>query len=162
MLITLIPEFTPDLDVNNRRFGPLAEFIGARGYAKLVPHRYGLRKQDWHRLRIWNVFFFSHIPFVGTIPRALVLLFPLFAIAAIANIVSEQVILWLLFAYIGMSISDCLHVGADIIYSFIKGKVAFKEMSKWYWYTRRSRGGRRHQGYSWKNKPRSKESDTWS
>ena len=156
MAVTIVPEMGPDLDVNNRRFGALAEFIGLRGYAKLVPHRYGLRKRHWHNLRVWNIFFFSHVPFAGTIPRALILAFPVFAIAMITNNVSLGVFSWLLFIYIGMGVSDTLHVLADIGYSFVRGKASFKEVDKGYWMRRRNRGNKRYN-----KKPRTQKPDTW-
>ena len=47
ILVTLIPVFTPDLDINTRKFGGFGEFFGLKAYAQTIPHRYGLSKKNW-------------------------------------------------------------------------------------------------------------------
>jgi uncharacterized metal-binding protein len=140
ILITLLPEFTPDLDVNHRRFGVISEFIGLKAYAKLVPHRHGLRKRHWSRLRIWNIFFFSHIPFAGTLLRTALLVLPMLFLVLVFELFYPEVFEGMLFIWLGMSVSDTIHTIADKLYSMIKKKRGFKEADKAYWQQRKNRG----------------------
>ena len=111
--ITLIPEFTPDLDINARHFGWLGEFMGLKAYSTLVPHRYGMREKHWSRLRIWNIFFLSHVPFLGTSLRTILLLIPLSIVLLLYQWWSPSLLTMLIFLWLGMSYSDIWHVVAD-------------------------------------------------
>lgn len=131
ILATLIPEMTPDLDVAHRRFGWLGEFVGLRGYAKVIPHRWGMRKRHWSRLKVWNLFLFSHLPFIGTFPRTLVVLLPALLVMMIFSWVPAGLLEMMLWLWVGMSYSDCWHVVADLIVS------DWKEMRREFWGKRR-------------------------
>lgn len=160
VLITLIPEFTPDLDISHRKFKYFGEFIGLRAYANIVPHRYGTKpkhwqelaennkrkktvfdRKHWSRLRIWNIFFFSHIPFIGTLLRTLLLCLPLAVLAMLLwQWLGTTIGSWLpmlpayfLYLWLGMSWSDVWHVAADRPWSKHGDK---KEMSREFWYGR--------------------------
>jgi uncharacterized metal-binding protein len=130
-IITYLPQFGPDLDINTRRFGVIGEFFGLKAYAKIVPHRYGFRKRHWTRLRIWNIMILSHIPFLGTFLRALILLLPLSLTFILFDLWLPQVLRVALFVWLGMSYSDIWHVVADLIVS------DFKETKKDYWRRRK-------------------------
>jgi uncharacterized metal-binding protein len=131
ILITWFPEMGPDLDINSRHFGAIGGFIGLKAYAEVVPHRYGFRKRHWLRLRIWNVFLLSHIPFIGTIPRTLILLLPISLFFILFNLWLPEILRTAIFIWLGMSYSDVWHVLADLIASDLK------EMRKDYWRQRK-------------------------
>lgn len=141
VLVTLIPEFTPDLDISHRKFKGLGEFIGLKSYAKIVPHRYGVGKKHWTRLRIWNIFFFSHIPLVGTLLRTVLLCLPLLLLGMLLwAYLSSTIASWLpylavyfLYLWWGMSWSDLWHVVADRPWSKHGDR---REMSRDFWYGR--------------------------
>lgn len=135
--VTLFPDFTPDLDVSTRRFGVLGEFLGFKTYARLVPHRAGLRAQHWSRLRVWNVFLLSHIPILGTLPRTVMLYLPAILVFLLLNLPFDWLIYSFPFVWAGMSYGDVWHVGPDIAVS------DFKEMYKGFWRKRRVHGGRK-------------------
>jgi hypothetical protein len=134
VLVTLITEYTPDLDVAHRHFGWLGNFIGLRAYAEFVPHRFGLRKRHWSRLRVWNLFMFSHLPLFGTLPRAFLLFLPI----TLLFLLFDWDLEWLIYAFIpvwmGMSYSDLWHSGADLV----TGKL--RETNRSFWRKRGSHG----------------------
>lgn len=138
ILATLIAEYTPDLDVKHRRFNWLGNFIGLRAYAELVPHRLGLRKKHWSRLRVWNLFMFSHLPFIGTLPRSILLCLPVCLLFMLFGLSLEWLINYFVFLWLGMSYSDCWHVGADILTSDIK------ETKRSFWRKRSYARGKSH------------------
>ena len=111
--ITLIPEFTPDLDINARHFGWLGEFMGLKAYSTLVPHRYGMREKHWSRLRVWNILFLSHVPLLGTLLRTLILLVPIGVIYILLQLSIPELPIIITFLWLGMSYSDIWHVVAD-------------------------------------------------
>lgn len=143
--LTVIPELTPDLDISTREFNSLGEFIGLKSYAKIVPHRYGVGKKHWSRLRIWHIFLFSHIPLAGTLLRTFLVTLPLLLLAMLFGITNEG--FWksagwyFLFLWLGMSWSDCWHVLSDLIVS------DFKEMKREVWYGKRTEQRRLWQKY---------------
>lgn len=106
----------PDLDLHHR-LGKLGDLIGASYYRDLVPHRAGLRKKDW-KYRLQNIFLFSHLPVLGTIPRFLIALLPLAATLLIFNLNLQ--IEPLLLIFLGMALSDTLHIIMDISWSFLR------------------------------------------
>lgn len=134
IMVTYIPALTPDLDVDTRRFGVYGEFIGLRAYAKIVPHRHGLKKRHWHkyRFRIWNMFLFSHVPIVGTLPRTIILLMPLTILLLATGLIDWWYGKFVLLLWLGMSISDTAHVIADLFTS------DFKEMRQSFWRGRKA------------------------
>lgn len=134
ILVTLITEYTPDLDVSRRRFGWLGNFIGLRAYAEFVPHRFGLRKRHWSRLRVWNLFMFSHLPVFGTMPRCILLFLPLTLLFLLFSWDLESLLYGFIPVWMGMSYSDTWHVGADILSSDIK------ETKRSFWRKRGSHG----------------------
>lgn len=127
--VTWIPALTPDLDINTRHFGAYGEFIGLKAYAQLIPHRFGLRKKHWqkYRFRIWHMFAFSHIPFLGTLPRTALLLLPITILLLATGLIGWWYGKFVLLLWLGMSISDMAHVIADIITS------DYKEMRRDFW-----------------------------
>lgn len=110
----------PDLDLHHK-LGFLGDLIGATMYKKLVPHRAGLRINHW-RFHRWRLLFFSHVPFIGTLPRfVMALILPLiFALMVAPQSIAQfgQLLLWI---YLGMSFSDALHVVADVVVSGYSG-----------------------------------------
>lgn len=134
--LTVLPELTPDLDISTRKFSPLQQFLGLESYAKLVPHRYGVGQKHWSRLRIWHIFFFSHMPLIGTLLRTLLCTLPLLLLAMLFGITNPgfwQSVGWYwLSLWLGMSWSDCWHVGADLLVS------DFKETGRELWYGRKT------------------------
>lgn len=129
MAITLIPALTPDLDINARKFGVIGEWLGLKTYADLIPHRFGLRRKHWrkYRFRIWHTFAFSHIPFLGTLPRTIILMFPVGIIVLALSWFDVELVWMFLFVWLGMSYSDTWHTVADVIVS------DYKEMRRGYW-----------------------------
>lgn len=130
ILVTLVVEYTPDLDVAHRHFGWLGNFIGLRAYAEFVPHRFGLRKRHWSRLRVWNLFMFSHLPCIGTISRTVLLFLPFTLLFLLFGWDIEWLVASFVPVWMGMSYSDLWHVGADILSSDIK------ETRRSYWRNR--------------------------
>jgi len=131
ILVTLLPELTPDLDINHRRFGVLGEFLGLRTYAKLVPHRFGLRQKHWSRLKIWHIFMFSHIPLLGTLPRFLMLCLPVGMVMLVFSYHPSWLLRFLILMWFGMSLSDTGHVIADVLTR------DFKEFNRKFWGNRK-------------------------
>lgn len=130
--VTLLPEMTPDLDISTRKFGVIGEFIGLKTYAQLIPHRYGTGKKHWTRLKLWHIFLFSHLPFIGTGLRTLLCTLPLAVVLVFFGVDSpefwSQAGWYLLWLWLGMGWSDTWHVAADLIVS------DFKETKREYWY----------------------------
>ena len=129
--VTWFPEMSPDLDINRRRFGPIGEFFGLRTYARLIPHRYGFQKRHWSRLRIWNIFLLSHIPFLGTLPRTILLLLPMSVILVLFDLWLGEFVVLAFFLWLGMSYSDIWHSIADLAVS------DFKAARKVFWRRRK-------------------------
>lgn len=126
-MATMVPELTPDLDVAHRRFGSLGEVLGFKAYAELVPHRAGMRKKHWSRLKVWNVFFLSHVPILGTLPRAMMVILPLSILFLIFDWNLSLLGEILLGLWIGMSWSDLWHLIADVLSGDLK------EISRSFW-----------------------------
>lgn len=108
----------PDLDITTNRLG-LVKYLGFESYRKLVPHRFGLAKRHWNS-SIKNVLFFSHFPFIGTILRTILLLLPIVVVLLFCSSIQLLDARFLLFLYLGMALSDTLHIVADILYSGFK------------------------------------------
>lgn len=134
ILVTLIPEFTPDLDHSARRFNSVGKFLGLKVYSEIVPHRYGLGKTHWTRLRIWQLFFFSHLPGIGTLPRTLILLMPLAIVMLAFTYIPITLLPYIFYLWLGMSLSDTFHVVADLI------TTDFKQLKREYWQGRKEYG----------------------
>lgn len=116
--ITATYYINPDLDITTNRLG-LVKYLGFESYRKLVPHRFGLSKRHWNS-SIRNVLFFSHFPFIGTILRTILLLLPITVILLFCSAIQLLDIRFLLFLYLGMALSDTLHIVADVLYSGFK------------------------------------------
>lgn len=116
--ITATYYINPDLDITTNKLG-LVKYLGFESYRKLVPHRFGLAKRHWNS-SIKNVLFFSHFPFVGTILRTLLLLLPITVVLLLCSAIHFLDIRFLLFLYLGMALSDTLHIVADVLYSGFK------------------------------------------
>ena len=108
----------PDLDITTNRLG-LVKYLGFESYRKLVPHRFGLSKKHWNG-SIKSVLLFSHIPFIGTILRTILLLMPVVILLLFCSSIHILDIKFILFLYLGMSLSDTIHIIADILYSGFK------------------------------------------
>lgn len=130
--VTYWPQWGPDLDHNRRRFGVLGRFMGLEAYSKLIPHRAGLRKKHWTRLNVWNIMLLSHIPWLGTAPRTLLLLLPTLLILLLFGWWWDYLFLWVWWLWLGMGYSDLWHVAADII----TGDLKEAKRSYWYGYER--------------------------
>jgi len=113
-------EMTPDLDISKRQFGVIGELMGLKAYAKLVPHRAGLRKRHWTRLKIWHVLLFSHIPWLGTLIRTTLLLLPLGLLLLLFGWYLPQLPQMAIGLWIGMGWSDLWHTVVDVIMSDLK------------------------------------------
>lgn len=113
--ITATYYINPDLDITTNRLG-LVKYLGFESYRKLVPHRFGLSKKHWNG-SIKNVLLFSHIPFIGTILRTILLLIPVIILLLFCSSIQLLDIKFLLFLYLGMALSDTGHIVADIVYS---------------------------------------------
>lgn len=134
--------FNPDLDIH-QRLGPLGKLLGLEAYKILIPHRFGLKREHWEPVKsegnrkwyklseritpIWRVFLFSHIPFLGTLPRCILLVAPFVVTLLLVDSIEALKGSWLLWLWLGMSYSDIFHTLADIITS------DFKKMAKGYW-----------------------------
>jgi len=111
----------PDMDIRIND-SKLARAFGIETYRKAIPHRSGLKAKNWKLLwrKPWAIFFFSHIPFVGTLPRLalliLALIFPVLALGQ-EELLSLPV---LFFLWLGMSLSDTVHALADLYWSWYK------------------------------------------
>lgn len=105
----------PDLDITTNRLG-IARNFGFETYRKLVPHRFGLSSKHWQK-SIGSVLFFSHFPFVGTVLRWVLAILPVIIVLLFFDSLALLSIRLLFYIYIGMAISDLLHIIADIIYS---------------------------------------------
>lgn len=116
--ITATYYINPDLDITTNKLG-LVKYLGFESYRKLVPHRFGLAKRHWNT-SIKNVLFFSHLPFIGTIIRTVLLLLPIIILLLFCSSVQLLDIRFIVFLYLGMSLSDLLHILADILYSGFK------------------------------------------
>lgn len=122
ILLTLMA--SPDLDIHNSA-GVLGEFIGFDTYKMLVPHRAGLRKRHWTRLRLWQIALLSHIPWLGTAIRTLMIWFMPLMIALLLGWRPDReqaglIISLLFWCWVGMGWSDLFHVAGDIIDSDLK------------------------------------------
>ncbi len=111
--VTLLPYFTPDLDIGWRKFNVLGEFIGLAAYARMVPHRYGARRKHWSRFRIWDIIFMSHVPLLGTLLRTLLILQFVVPVGLLLDMSWLQIGLQALWFWLGMSLSDLGHLIAD-------------------------------------------------
>lgn len=105
----------PDLDITTNRLG-IVKHLGFESYRKLVPHRFGLSSRHWHK-SIGSVMFFSHFPLIGTVIRTVLVLLPLIVVMLFTDSLALLSIKFILFVYLGMALSDTLHIIADIIYS---------------------------------------------
>lgn len=138
--VTLMPEFTPDLDTlirgdsKSKLKDSVRRLLGLTAYSQLIPHRYGLGKRHWTRFRIWHIFMFSHIPGLGTLPRTAILLLPLALVLLAFSLNPLPILPYILFLWLGMSWSDTWHVVADIL------TTDFKVMKREYWYGRSTQG----------------------
>lgn len=119
----------PDLDITTDRLG-LVKYFGFETYRKLVPHRFGLRLKHWKRIgdsdspernniagSISKVMFFSHFPFIGTVMRTVLVLLPVLTLLLLFDSVSMLNLRFILMLYIGMALSDTLHIIADVFWS---------------------------------------------
>lgn len=90
-------------------------------YKEAISHRRGLRKQHWRKMKWWEVFTFSHLPYTGTLLRFIPVM-TLMLIAALAlELPPYLTTLLVLSVFNGLGISDTLHVLADIITSEVHG-----------------------------------------
>lgn len=121
----------PDLDIRHR-LGGVGNAIGLDAYQKLIPHRAGLYEKNWRNFGKrdwWKLFFFSHIPFLGTLPRTLIVVVPALAVFLMFSILQHFPWYGLMWVYLGMGYSDTWHVVADIIVSDYKRGRKWKQDS---------------------------------
>lgn len=128
ILLTL--KVNPDLDIHNH-LGILGNIVGFDEYKKVIPHRAGLRPKDWQKLfgssprgerpaQPWQIALFSHLPWLGTAPRTLMLLAPLVLTLAMFDLHGFLDPNWLLWLWQGMAISDLAHSTADLVDTYQK------------------------------------------
>lgn len=109
--LTLAPQLTPDLDVNGRKFGWVGELIGMNSYAKAIPHRFGMHKKHWRKPE--SILLMSHVPLFGTLFRVIMLGTPAVILALLTGIDISGMMYYVIFVWLGMSLSDLFHVIAD-------------------------------------------------
>ncbi len=110
----------PDADIS-QRLGQLGVIIGLEAYEKEAPHRGGLRKSLWRKKGWTKYLLMSHVPILGTIPRALLCLIPCFILCLMAGVGIAQ-FAWLAWWFlVGMAYSDLWHEVADILATAFKG-----------------------------------------
>lgn len=86
-------------------------------YKEAVTHRRGLYRKNWNKVKWWDLFFFSHLPYAGTVLRFIPVLL-LWMIAGMAlGLSGTWIAIAALLLYNGMAISDTLHIVADICVS---------------------------------------------
>lgn len=113
----------PDMDIRaNQTY--FAKMTGLAAYERFIRHRSGMYARHWRGVwkQPWKVFFFSHAPFFGTIPRWL--LFPVLPLLLGCWMSGTWDFLnWPILGMIlvGMSWSDLWHVISDRISSEVKG-----------------------------------------
>lgn len=113
--------FNPDMDTAGEN-DPILEMFGLNSYQEGVVHRRGLRLKDWKGLpkKPWSIFWFSHLPLIGTLPRFLLLTMPI-AVVFLMTGLFEHLTAIMIFSFLfGMSTSDAVHVLADITWSAIR------------------------------------------
>jgi uncharacterized metal-binding protein len=126
---------SPDLDITTNKLG-LAKYLGFETYRKLIPHRFGLSLKDWRRKKsvhddqktkiaesIPKVFLFSHIPLIGTVIRTVLVLLPWVITLLLFNRLEYISFVFVTYIYLGMALSDTLHIIADIFWSSVRRKL---------------------------------------
>lgn len=111
--------FNPDMDIAASDSW-ITDALGLDAYRSEIGHRAGLRKKDWATIKHnpLTIFMMSHLPFFGTLPRFIPALFVLILLSSIIPIHA-----WVYIGvYIGMGLSDTVHVAADVIWSSVKRK----------------------------------------
>ena len=131
--------FDPDLDLRHR-LGYVGNAMGLDLYQRIVPRRAGITSRSWRdfsKRDWWKLFLFSHIPFLGTIPRTIIVILPflmLFLVLSMVDTFPWYGVLWL---WLGMSYSDVWHVAADLVTSDFKRRTRNKDEEKWNRLTRK-------------------------
>lgn len=124
--------FDPDLDLRHR-LGYVGNAIGLELYQKIVPHRAGITSKSWREFSKkdwWRLFLFSHLPFLGTLPRLLILVTLTAPIYLAFSMIERYPIYGILWLYLGMSYSDVWHSLADLFTSGWKQRVKKKDKYK--------------------------------
>lgn len=135
--LTVATYITNDLDLYNP-LGGVGEFLGFGTYKRTVTHRAGLRLKDWKRLFIpsektgqrmtpWQLVFFSHLPWIGTLMRTILCFLPVLVLLLMFQLHVYLNPAWVIWLWNGMGIQDAAHSLADLIDSSI-----FKEISPGY------------------------------
>lgn len=108
----------PDLDIHNHT-GKLGEMLGFKQYKDLIPHRAGMNPKHWQGQKWPAIFAMSHIPWLGTLPRLVILILPVLLGMMILEVQDRQiwtyaltVLSWL---WVGMGLSDLGHWAVDWI-----------------------------------------------
>jgi len=113
--------FNPDMDIAGGE-SKISEALGIEMYRQQIVHRSGLRARDWYYAlrQPWRLLFFSHLPFIGTLPRFALLV--LFLTLPVLLFSLEKYVTFpaLFFLWLGMSLSDSGHTLADLIFSWLK------------------------------------------
>lgn len=124
--------FDPDLDLRHR-LGYFGNAIGLELYQKMIPHRAGITSRSWREFSKkdwWKLFFFSHLPLLGTLPRLLIIVALTAPIYLLFSAIDRYPFYGILWLYLGMSYSDVWHSCADLVVSGWKQKFNKKD-KKW-------------------------------
>lgn len=107
----------PDMDIKMNKGSQIAYALGLDAYQKNVRHRSGMHRDHFLGLwrNPWKILFFSHLPVIGTIPRSLLILFPMIVINLMVGIDPTPIPYVMLFS--GMAISDIAHIVMDKIWT---------------------------------------------
>lgn len=125
--------FDPDLDLRHR-LGYVGNAMGLDLYQRIVPHRAGITSRSWRdfsKKDWWKLFLFSHIPFLGTMPRTIIVILPFLMIFLVLSMVDSFPWYGVLWLWLGMSYSDIWHVVADLVTSDFKRRTRNKDEERW-------------------------------
>jgi uncharacterized metal-binding protein len=109
----------PDADIA-QRLGQLGVIIGLKAYEGEAPHRGGLRRGLWKKKGLAKYLLMSHLPLIGTLPRAFLCLIPCLILSLMAGFSIAQFAWLALWFTAGMVYSDLWHEVADILVTAFK------------------------------------------
>jgi uncharacterized metal-binding protein len=104
----------PDADLA-QGLGGLGAAIGLEDYEREAPHRGGLRKSLWRAKGWGRCLIMSHFPIIGTLPRAILIMTPLWLFSLILGLPAQLIATRSVFFMLGMVYSDLWHIAADVL-----------------------------------------------
>jgi hypothetical protein len=117
----------PDCDITINRVG-IYKWLGFDAYNRLISHRAGLRWSNWRDFSwksLWKLLFFSHFPVTGTLLRFLIVLYLPLILLMLVSMLKIWVLWFIIGLFIGMCLSDGVHIGADIVWSGLRKMFPF-------------------------------------